>query len=161
MDKEKLKVIDGKYSDWVSISKIEPDADIADSVWVINCDTRDFAVGWQFEKPKVCKKAECNYEIWHNKGLRSLYSVIKKKDREKYSINKKDILTWLDTLCKATGGYDLEWRYLTANVKDCGGWDIKYIRFVRNGKCPDEFIVCNAYMQPIEYRKIIENLEKL
>ena len=161
MDKEKLKVIDSEYPDWVSVNKIELDASVADNVCVINCDTRDFAIGWQFEKPTIYKKAECNHEIWHNKGLRRLYSIIKKKNREKFSINKKDILTWLDTLCRATGGYDLDWRYLTANVKDCGGWYIKYIRFVRNEKCPDEFIVCNAYMQPIEYRKIIDNIEEL
>lgn len=161
MDKEKLKVIDGEYPDWVSVNEIELDACIADDVRVINCDTRDFAIGWQFEKPTVFKKAECNYEIWHNKGLRNLYSILKKKDNKKYSIDKKDILPWLDTLCKATGGYALHWRHMRANVKDCEGWDIKYIRFVRKEKYPDEFIVCNKYMQPVEYRKIIDNIEEL
>ena len=152
MDKEKLKVIDGEYTEWVSVHEIYLDADIADTVQVINCDTRDFAIGWLFERPSIHEKAEFN--------CKSLYSLIKKKNREKFSINKKDILTWLDSLCKATGGYNLDWRCVKANIKDCRWWNLKYIRFVRNEKSPVEFIVCNAYMQPIEYRKIIDNLEK-
>ena len=37
-------------------------------------------------------------------------------------------------------------------------WNLKYIRFVRNPKVPDEFVVCNSYMYPIEWRKVIKNI---
>ena len=63
MDKEKLKVIDGEYTDWVSVHEIDLDADIADTVQVINCDTRDFAIGWLFERPSIHEKAEFNFDI--------------------------------------------------------------------------------------------------
>lgn len=155
---KKLIYIDNEYPHWVSVNCISLVAKIADTVQVINCDTRDFAIGWQFEKPKVIKKADCNWERWHNEGLAKLYSVLHKQNREKYTIEAKDILSWLDSLCKVTGGYGKDWRYLQANVKDCGGWNLKYIRFVRNDKCPNEFVVCNSYMCPIEYRNIIDNI---
>ena len=160
-ENKKLSVIDGEYPEWVCVNDIELDAEIADNVQVINCDTRDFAIGWQFEPPKVYQKAECNYEIWTNQGLSKLYNLFGKENREKYTINKKDIITWLDNLCKASGGYEEDWRFLTANVKGCTNWDIKYIRFVRNNKNKDEFIVCNAYMTPIEYREIIDNIRDI
>ena len=35
---------------------------------------------------------------------------------------------------------------------------MKYIRFVRNSKVPDEFVVCNNYMYPIEWREVIKNI---
>lgn len=66
----------------------------------------------------------------------------------------------MDELCKKTGGYECEWRYLDADVDYCRGWDIKYIRFIRNNKNPDEFIVCNNYLFPIEYREIIDKIDK-
>ena len=37
-------------------------------------------------------------------------------------------------------------------------WNLKYIRFVRNPNVPDEFVVCNSYMYPIEWRKVIKNI---
>ena len=69
-------------------------------------------------------------------------------------------MPWLDTLCMATGGYGIDWRYLEAAVKECVGWKLKYIRFVRNSENPNEFIVCNSYFCPVEYRKIIDNIVK-
>lgn len=157
---DKINLIDGEYGSWVSVNHLNFDAEIADRVQVIYCDTRDFAIGWNFEKPKVHKNAKCGYECNQNKGLQRLYSLFTKENREKYTINKKDIIKWLDTLCKETGGYECDWRFLAADVKNCTNWDIKYIRFVRNDKNPDEFVVCNNYLFPIEYREIIKNLDK-
>ena len=37
-------------------------------------------------------------------------------------------------------------------------WNLKYIRFVRNPNVPDESVVCNSYMYPIEWRKVIKNI---
>lgn len=159
---EKLSILNGVFEDWVAINKFNLDAEIADEVQTINCDTRDFALGWNFEKPKSYKKASCGLESESNKGISKLYNLFTKTDetRAKYSINKKDILKWLDELCQKTGGYYVDWRYLSANVKNCENWNIKYIRFVRNSKNPDEFIVCNSYFFPIEYKNIIDNLKK-
>lgn len=95
--------------------------------------------------------------------MKKFYEIIKKQNnekREKYIINKKDILKWLDELCRETGGYECEWRYLNADVDYCRDWDIKYIRFIRNNKNLGEFIVCNNYLFPIEYRKIIDKIDK-
>lgn len=156
----KINLIDGEYGSWVSVNHLDFDAEIADRVQVIYCDTRDFAIGWNFEKPKVHKNAKYGYECNQNKGLQKLYSLFTKENREKYIINKKDIIKWLDTLCKETGGYECNWRFLAADIKNCTNWDIKYIRFVRNDKNLDEFVVCNNYYFPIEYREIIKNLDK-
>ena len=158
---EQLKTITGEYPDWVSVKNIDPHAQLDDSIKVISCDTRDFAIGWQFKNPTVNKKTDYNYEYWVNKGLSKLYSVFRKQNREKWAINKNDIISWLDSLCKASGGYDLDWRYLNAqNVKYCNNWELKYIRFIRNNKNPEEFVVCNAHFFPVEYKQIIENIDK-
>ncbi len=162
-ENKKINILDGEYEDWVSVNDFDLNAEIADRVQVIYCDTRDFAIGWNFEQPKINKNANCGYEYNQNKGLQKFYQIAKKQDkekREKYTINKKDILKWLDELCKKTGGYECKWRYLDADVDYCRGWDIKYIRFIRNNKNPDEFIVCNNYLFPIEYRKIIDKIDK-
>lgn len=154
---EKLNIIDNEYEDWVPIENFNLDAEIANRVQMIYCDTRDFAIGWNFDKPKFYKKAECNYEIWQNEGLRELYKIFKNKNK-KYIINKKDILKWLDELCKKVGGYEFSWRYLSANLENCKNWNLKYIRFVRNDNNRDEFIVCNNYLFPISYKEIIDNI---
>lgn len=162
-ENKKINILDGEYEDWVSVNDFDLNAEIADRVQVIYCDTRDFAIGWNFEQPKINKNANCGYEYNQNKGLHKFYQIAKKQDkekREKYTINKKDILKWLDELCKETGGYECNWRFLSADIKNCTNWDIKYIRFVRNDKNPDEFVVCNNYLFPIEYREIIDKIDK-
>lgn len=158
---EKITIIgDKKYDEWVPVNNIDYDAEITDNIQMIYCDTRDFAIGFNDETPKIHKNPDCGYEYNQNKGLSKLYNLFGKTNREKYAIGKKDIIKWLDELCKASGGYENDWRFLTANVKNCENWEIKYIRFVRNNKNPDEFIVCNNYLFPIEYREIISNLDK-
>ena len=87
--------------------------------------------------------------------LRNLFYV---SNRSKYTISKSEIISWLYDLYKETGGYDEEWRCLEANLKNCMNWNLKYIRFVRNPKIPDEFVVCNDYMYPIEWREVIKNI---
>ena len=157
---EKLQIIKGEYNDWIPINKISPNAKFVSDIQVINCDTRDFCIGWQYEKPTILKKATCGWEFRYNKSLRKLYSVLRKHNRDKWAIRENEIIPWLDSLCKATGGYDLDWRFLAADVDGCRNWDIKYLRFVRNGKMPNEFVVCNAYNQPIEYREILGKIIK-
>lgn len=162
-ENNKINILDRKYEDWISVNDFDLNAKIADKIQVIYCDTRDFFIGWDFKQPKINKNANYNYEYNQNKGLQKFYKIVKKKDnkkREKYTINKKDILKWLDELCKKTGGYECEWRYLDTDVDYCRNWDIKYIRFIRNNKNPDEFIVCNNYLFPIEYREIIDKIDK-
>lgn len=154
-----MNILDGVYDTWVSVENFNLDAEIADRVQVIYCDTRDFAIGWNFEKPKVYKNPNCGLEYNTNKGLSKLYSLFKKQNREKYTIDKKDILKWLNELCQKTGGYDKDWRYLEADVDYCRNWNLKYIRFIRNDKNPNEFIVCNNYMFPICYKEIMNNLK--
>lgn len=64
-----LRVIDGEYDEWVLLKKIFDDAKIADTVQTISCDTRDFALGWNFKQPEPYKKAECGLERRSNDGL--------------------------------------------------------------------------------------------
>lgn len=146
--------------DWINVNTIDFNCNIPKEIQCINCDTRDFAINWNIEAPKIYKKANCGFESESNKGLSKLYSLINKSNRSKYTINKNDIIKWLDELCKISGGYDKEWRYLNAKLKNCNNWELKYIRFVKNNNYPDEFIVCNSHFCPIEYKEIVKNLDK-
>ena len=150
--------IEGEYDEWISVKDISKDAEIDDSVQMLYTDTRDFTVGWNFEQPEYYKDAECGFELNSNNGIEKLRNLLYVTNRSKYTISKSEIIPWIDELCKETGGYDEEWRYLEANLKNCMNWNLKYIRFVRNPNVPDEFVVCNSYMYPIEWRKVIKNI---
>ena len=147
---EKLNVIGEELDDWVVINTLNLDAKILDKVQVICCDTGDFTITWGSNVPddKLCI-------VSSNKFLQ--YT---KEGKCKYTINKKDILRWLDKLCEIAGRYGYSWIFLPANLKKRINWDIRYISFVRNNKNPEEFIVCDHYFRPIEYREIIKNLNK-
>lgn len=150
---DKLIKLD-KYADWVSVNCFELDAEIPDNVQTIYCDTRDFALAWGDKLPEIDNSA------YTNDGLRSFFNLIKLKNRTNYVIDKKDILTWLDDLCKKTGGYNAKWRCVESKIKHCSNWTLKYIRFLRNPNNPDEFIVCNRHMFPIHYKEVKKNIEQ-
>ena len=154
---EVLNVINGEYDEWVPLKRIPDEATIADEVKAISCDTRDFALGWGFKKPELYKKAECGLEVRSNEGLARVRRIAQSKSLGDYLIGVGEIVPWLKKLCEKSGGYDEDWRYLAADVKDCMGWDIKYIRFIRHD-C-ERFMVCNAYWMPIKWRKILDNLK--
>ena len=153
-----INIIEGEYDEWVSVKDISMDAEIDDSVQILYVDTRDFAVGWNFEQPNYYENAKCGYERNSNNGLGKLRNLFYVSNRSKYTISKSEIISWLYDLYKETGGYDEEWRFLEANLKNCMNWNLKYIRFVRNPKIPNEFVVCNDYMYPIEWREVIKNI---
>lgn len=155
-----INKICGEYDEWVSVKDIDPNAEIDDTVQVLYCDTRDFAIGWNFKQPEMCKDPDCVYDRERNKGLQKLINLLYVDNRDKYVIQKFEIIKWLDDLCKETGGYETDWRCLEANVKNCGNWNLKYIRFVRNPNNPNEFIVCNDYMFPIHWKEVMPNIEK-
>ena len=150
--------IEGEYDEWVSVKEISKDAEIDDSVQMLYVDTRDFAIGWNFEQPNYYENAECGYKCNTNNGLEKLRNLFYVSNRSKYTISKSEIISWLYDLYKETGGYDEEWRFLEANLKNCMNWNLKYIRFVRNPKIPNEFVVCNDYMYPIEWIEVIKNI---
>lgn len=154
---EILNVISGEYDYWVPLKRIPDDATIVDEVKTISCDTRDFALGWNFKKPEPYKKADCGLEYRTNEGLKRARRIENSKALGDYLIEHGEIVPWLKKLCEKSGGYDEDWRYLTASVDGCDGWDIKYIRFVRhdNGR----FMVCNAYWHPIKWRKVLDNIK--
>lgn len=161
MGNEKLSVeLFNGFNNWLPLSQFSENACLDDNVQVLHCDTRDFHIIGNSEKPKVYKKVNCSYEYWHNEGLYKLYNLLSKPNRENYTISSNEIVPWLFKLCEATGGFDKDWRYVEANVKNCIDWNIKYISFVKNDKCNDEFIVCNSYLMPIKYNEIIPNLIK-
>ena len=153
-----LKVIDGTYDGWVPLKNIVDGAEIAERVLSIYCDTRDFALGWNFEKPKSYKKAECGLEVRTNEGLARMKRLENSSAVNNYLIEPKEIVPWLKKLCEKSGGYEEDWRMLVAGVDGCRGWDIKYIRFVKwgNGK----FMVCNSYWMPVKWKRILDNLKK-
>ena len=143
--------------DWISIKN---NPVISDDIKAIHCDTRDFHVLLNTEQPKVKKGAMYNYDKWCNQGLSKFYKIIKKTDRSDFSITKDEIIPWLTELCEKSGEFEKDWRLLISDVDYCRNWEIKYIRFVRNVQCPDEFIVCNSYFMPVKYKDIIPNLKK-
>ena len=49
--------IEGEYDEWISVKDISKDAEIDDSVQMLYTDTRDFAIGWNFEQPEYYKDA--------------------------------------------------------------------------------------------------------
>ena len=157
-EQEVLRVIDGEYDDWVMLKKIVDDAKIADAVQTISCDTRDFALGWNFEQPESYKKAACGLERRSNEGLARMRRLKDSPAIGDYLIEPSEIVPWLKKLCEKSGGYDEDWRMLVANVYGCHGWDIKYIRFVKH--TDGRFFVCNAYWMPVKWRKIYDNLKK-
>lgn len=146
--------------DWLPLFQFRKNSCLNDNIQTLHCDTRDFHIIGSSEKPKVYKNADCNYEVWRNKGLAKLYKLLSKTNRENYAISSNEIVPWLLKLCEATGGFDKEWRYVDANIENCTGWDLKYIRFVKNDNCNNEFIVCNSYLMPIKYKEVIPNLRK-
>ena len=154
---EILNVISGEYDDWVPLQRIDDEATIVDDVQTISCDTRDFALGWNFKKPEPYKKAECGLKVRSNEGLARVQRIAQSKSLGDYLIEPGEIVPWLKKLCEKSGGYDEDWRYLAADVKDCMDWDIKYIRFIRHD-C-EHFMVCNAYWYPIKWRKVLENIK--
>lgn len=90
----RLNKLEGTYDDWLPLEEINLDAEISSEIKRINCDTRDFALGWNFEHPKLYIKANCGFERESNKGLSKLFNLsTKSKDtRDKYTINEKDII---------------------------------------------------------------------
>ena len=156
---EIIKVIDGEYDKWVPLKRIDPQAEIADRVQTISCDTRDFALGWQFKQPEPYKKATCGLEYRTNDGLKQIEKLKRNGKIADCLIEPPEILPWLNEICQKSGGYDEDWRFLTAKVDGCQDWDIKYIRFVRHED--GRFIACNGYMWPIEWRKVVENIYDL
>lgn len=155
---DKLNCLD-KHTDWVTVDSFNLDAEIPDSVQSIYCDTRDFALTWNDKLPGIDKNAHMNSEVNNNDGLNEFFNLIRLNNRENYVIDKKDILTWLDDLCKKTGGYDAKWRCIESKVKHCSNWTLKYIRFLRNPNNPNEFIVCNRHMFPVHYKEIKDTIE--
>ena len=153
-----LKVIDGEYDEWVLLKKIVDDAEIADSVKTISCDTRDFALGWNFKRPEPSKKAECGLEVRSNEGLARMKRIEYSPALNDYLIEPSEIVPWLKKLCEKSGGFEEDWRMLSATVDGCYDWDIKYIRFVRHES--GRFMVCNSYWVPVKWRKIYDNLKK-
>lgn len=161
MNMENKKLNNVVISDnWLPLFQFSENTCLSDNIQILHCDTRDFHIIGSSEKSKVYKKAECNYEYWHNDGLSKLYNLLSKSNRENYAISSNEIVPWLFELCEATGGFDENWRCVNANVKNCTCWSLKYIRFVKNDKCNDEFIVCNSYLAPIKYKEVIPNLIK-
>jgi len=154
---EVLSVIDGEYDEWVLLKRIIDDVVVAEHVQTISCDTRDFALGWNFEKLQPYKKAECGLEVRTNEGLTRIRRIQNSSAISEYLIEVSEIIPWLKQLCEKSGGYEEDWRMLSADVKGCTDWDIKYIRFVRHG---NKFMVCNAYWMPVKWRKILANLRK-
>lgn len=153
-----LKIIDGEYDDWVPIKQISDDATISPGVETISCDTRDFALGWNFKQPESYKKAECGLEVRTNEGLARMCRLKGSPAIGDYLIERSEIVPWLKKLCEKSGGYDEDWRMSVANVYGCHGWDIKYIRFVKH--TDGRFFVCNAYWMPVKWGKILDNLQK-
>lgn len=156
---EKLRIIDGEYDDWVSLTLIDNDTPIAETVQVIYCDTRDFAIGWDFKQPEKAEKAECGFERGMNEELSKLEQLYSADNPSNYIIPEKEIVGWLKTLCEKSGGFNTDWRYLSADVRHCDGWELKYIRFIRHRERKDAFIVCNDHYRPIPYKEIIGNLK--
>ncbi|MBR4625967.1 MAG: hypothetical protein IKO56_10590 [Alphaproteobacteria bacterium] len=159
-EKKVVRLSVGISNNWLPLFQFSENADIDEKVQVLHCDTRDFHIIGSDENPKVYEKPDCNYEYWRNEGLSKLYNLLSKSNRENYAISSNEIIPWLFKLCEATGGFDKNWRYVDANVKNCTSWNLKYIRFVKNDKCKDEYIVCNSYLMPIKYKEIIQNLYK-
>lgn len=153
-----LKVIDGEYDEWVPLKRIVDDVAIADAVQTIYCDTRDFALGWNFKPLVPFKKASCGLERRTNEGLARMRRLKDSPAIGDYLIECNEIVPWLKRLCEESGGYDEDWRMLTANIDGCRDWDIKYIRFVRHES--GRFMVCNSYWMPVKWHKILNNLKR-
>lgn len=154
---EILTVIDGEYAEWIPLKQISDEVKVAEDVKKIYCDTRDFALGWNFKKLEPFKKPECGLEVRSNEGIARIRRIEHSPALGNYLIEPGEIVPWLKKLCEKSGGYDKDWRILNANIEGCRGWDIKYIRFVRHES--GRFVVCNAYWYPIKWRVVYDNIK--
>ena len=130
-------------TEWEALKTTPNDMEFGKDIQAIHCDTKDFYILRSLNKPEFNKNPRCNYEYWRNEGIKRINSKKKKKNRSNYAID----------------GYDRDWRYLEADVKNCRNWELKYIRFIRNNNVEDEFIVCNSYLTPIHYKEVLEKAE--
>ena len=148
-------------NNWISLMNYNLDAEIGDNIQTISCDTRDFHIIGGLDRVKAYHKPTENFEYQVNQSLKRLYKIVKHEDELKeYSIHKTEIFNWLNSLCEASGGYHVFWRFIYANLDYCTNWNLKYIRFIRDIKNPDNFIVCNNYYSPILYKLVIDNLDE-
>ena len=97
---EKLRIIDGEYDDWVSLTLIDDDTPIAETVQVIYCDTRDFALGWNFEQPKKAENPDCGFDRGMNEGFSKVEQLYSAENPYNYLIPGKEIVGWLKSLCE-------------------------------------------------------------
>lgn len=146
-------------TEWEALKTTPNDMEFGKDIQAIHCDTKDFYILRSLNKPEFNKNPRCNYEYWRNEGIKRINSLLKQKNRSNYAISSKEIIPWLKQLCEKTDGYDRDWRYLEADVKNCRNWELKYIRFIRNNNVEDEFIVCNSYLTPIHYKEVLEKAE--
>ena len=89
---EVLKIIDGEYDEWVPLKQIDDDATIANSVKTISCDTRDFALGWNFKQPEPFEKAVCGLEVRTNEGIARARRIQQSPSLSDYLIEPNEIV---------------------------------------------------------------------
>ncbi len=146
------------FKDWVQINNLDSKMEIPLEVFTIHCDTRDFALTWNKEKPELDSNVRTNGEAWRNEGLLEIKHLLTKSNKEKYLINQTEIISWLNDLSEASGGNSKTWRHLSSNIIRHGnGWELKYIRFYRYDN--SNFIVCSDHYYPIHYKELINNID--
>ena len=133
---EKLAKI-AHFNEWIHIDNFDVEhIEILPTIKIIHCDTRDFHI-----IPNTAP---------HDMGL---------KDKIKYPnsvIKDTEIFKFLKQLYDKLGGKS-KWQIIKNpnEQPQNGSWRYKYIRFYRI--TIDEFIVTDAYGNPIDYKNLLEN----
>ena len=87
---EIIRTIDGEYDDWVSLQRLDAQTTtIADTVQTISCDTRDFALGWNFNQPERYEDDSCGLKHRSNEGLAHMAELMAKGDMQPYVIEQQ------------------------------------------------------------------------
>ena len=131
---------------WISIENATIDYVFnsnIDNVNSIHCDTRDFYILFS-----TWSKKSQSYKIKYPNSI----------------INKNEIINFLKELNNKTKDKieELnEWRYITNNKEKLStdNWRYKYIRMYKINI--DEFVVLDAYENPIDYKSLLENAKRI
>lgn len=128
--------IDNATIDYVFNSNI-------DNINSIHCDTRDFYILFA-----TWSKKSQSYKIKYPNSI----------------INKNEIINFLKELNNKTKDKIEklnEWRYITNNKEklSADNWRYKYIRMYKINI--NEFVVLDAYENPIDYKSLLENAKRI
>ena len=81
-------------------------------------------------------------------------------DKDKFTMPEGNVLNWLKNIRSMSRSRKENWSPLNFEGVTKNFWGLKYIRVFRLPDDPQTFIICDRYVEAIEWRKMVkENLK--